>query len=311
MKIGLLGLGKMGANHARLLSEESTVDFVGFYDPVVLEPEAQGKRYGNDSELIETCDALVIASPSSMHADIAEKVLQAGKHCLIEKPLATSENEISRIKEASRNGSGKAYVGMVERFNPAVSKGKQFLREQGIGQVIQISTVRQGPRPQRIKDVGVDLDLAVHDLDLSVYLGESEIYSMHSITAKVETESAFPDFFKSLGKLSNGVLFSNTVNWHHPLKERSIAIHGTEAVLELDLLNMQVKLAEFGSADFSWPSLNQTFGASKGRIRELELELQEPLKLEIQSFIRAISGDDGNEDICSVDEAASVLRWIL
>lgn len=310
IKVGLFGMGKMGANHARVLSETSGVEFIGYFDPKETESDLIALRYSSESELVDDCDALIVASPSSHHVSHAELILGLGKSCLLEKPLATTMEEIQRIKKASRISNGRVFVGMVERFNPAVAVAKKVLNEGTVGEVHQISSVRQGPRPNRIKDVGVDLDLAVHDLDLGSYLGKAKIESMFVEKSTIENDSIFPDYFLAVGRLANGVRTSHQVNWRHPIKRRTVTIFGSNAVLELDLLNFEVRIVEFGTREVAWPDISHIVGPSRGRVTELEVTLEEPLSAEIKAFVKGIE-DPNQSEICDVEQAEEILKWIL
>lgn len=310
IKIGLIGMGKMGANHARVLSETSGVEFIGYFDPKETESDLVARRYSSESELVDDCDALIVASPSSHHVSHAELILGHGKSCLIEKPLATTMEEIQRIKKASGISHGRVFVGMVERFNPAVAVAKKVLNEGTVGEVHQISSVRQGPRPNRIKDVGVDLDLAVHDLDLGSYLGKAKIESISVERSTIENDSIFPDYFLAVGRLGNGVRTSHQVNWRHPIKRRTVTIFGSNAVLELDLLNFEVRIVEFGAREVAWPNISHSVGPSRGRVTDLEVTLEEPLSAEIKAFVKGIE-DPKKTEICNIEQAEEILKWIL
>ena len=174
----------MGRHHGRLCQSLDVFDFVGAVDP-------QGDQYGvihqgqvfsdTESLLKEGIEAAVIAVPTHLHYETAMQLREAGIHVLIEKPLAGTTEEAAEIVEAFEGSGLIAAVGHVERCNPALNEMKQRLNKEQLGPVFSISTVRTGPFPARITDVGVVKDLATHDIDIVRWLA-GEIHEIHSVT---------------------------------------------------------------------------------------------------------------------------------
>ena len=186
LRAGLVGLGMMGKNHARVMGSTENVELVGIADPL-------GDPTGTiNSELIfssleelidQDIDLAVVACPTIEHEQVAMKLCEAGIHTLVEKPLAIDTEAALRIANAFQKANLVGAVGHIERFNPAIRSMRQRIAEGELGELYQISTRRIGPFPNRIRDVGVVKDLATHDLDLTVWVGNSQFKQISAHTA--------------------------------------------------------------------------------------------------------------------------------
>jgi UDP-N-acetylglucosamine 3-dehydrogenase len=155
--IGLIGVGRMGAYHVETWERIAAGRLVAVADP---DESTARARIGRRP--IEW----VVCAPSEHHARIALEAIAAGKHVFVEKPIATALEDGLRMAAAARLARVKLMVGHVERFNPAVGKLAELIREGRIGRVFRAHATRVGPLPVRIQDTGVAIDLATHDLDL-------------------------------------------------------------------------------------------------------------------------------------------------
>ncbi|EAI0502871.1 Gfo/Idh/MocA family oxidoreductase, partial [Campylobacter jejuni] len=175
MKIGIIGLGKMGQNHLNELSKNSHFKLNALFD-LCKNPNLNifdDIFYDDlDKFLNQNNDIIIIATPTNSHLTIAKKVFKQCKCVLIEKPLALNLKEIDEISNLAKEYSIKVGVGFCERFNPAVLALKKELENE---EIISINIQRFSPYPQRISDVGILQDLAVHDLDLLCFLSKQEI----------------------------------------------------------------------------------------------------------------------------------------
>ncbi len=173
LRAGVVGLGTMGRNHIRVLSDMPGVELVGATDP---EPRARNavRSVPVTAELDELIalgmDMCVVATPTLTHTDIGLRLAEAGIHTLIEKPLASDPESGRRLAKAFEERRLVGCVGHIERYNPAISALRARLAQGELGSVFQITTRRQGPFPQRIRDVGVVMDLATHDIDLAQWV---------------------------------------------------------------------------------------------------------------------------------------------
>jgi len=178
LRMGVVGVGVMGSNHARVLAGLADVRLVGVCDPDPQQRELVSRVLGCpafdqlESLLQRGVDALTIAAPTHLHRDLALACLARGVHVMVEKPIASSPEEGREIIAAARRAGVTLMVGHVERFNPAVQTIKEAVRGEDI---LSIAITRVGPFPPRMSNVGVVVDLAVHDIDLIRWFTDSEI----------------------------------------------------------------------------------------------------------------------------------------
>ncbi|EAH7654734.1 Gfo/Idh/MocA family oxidoreductase [Campylobacter jejuni] len=172
MKIGIIGLGKMGQNHLNELGKNKNFKINALFD-MVENKNLNAPFFTNlDEFLNQDNDIIIIATPTNSHLEIARKVFCKCKCVLIEKPLALNLNEIDEISNLAKDYDVKVGVGFCERFNPAVLALKKELQNE---EIISINIQRFSTYPQRISDVGILQDLAVHDLDLLHFLSGEKI----------------------------------------------------------------------------------------------------------------------------------------
>lgn len=228
IKIGIAGLGKMGQNHLRELQKNPNFQVNALFD---LHPKPELNEFGEifhtdfDTFLEQNSDLIIIATPTNTHLEVAIKALRKCSALLIEKPLALNLSEIERLSGLSRGK--KIAVGFCERFNPAVLALKKELENQ---KITSLSIQRFSPRPQRIKDVGILHDLAVHDLDLLGFLSKERIKKASVFSKFTQSQSIIACELEN----STACLYES---WDHPLKFRKIYLASEEHFFEADLLN--------------------------------------------------------------------------
>ncbi|MCV3346031.1 Gfo/Idh/MocA family oxidoreductase [Campylobacter lari] len=234
MKIGLIGLGKMGKNHLRELERNLKVKEIHLYDPFCKD-EFKHFLYKNfDDFLAQNLDGVIIATPTHTHLDIALKVFPKIKNVLIEKPLALNIDEILILEQKARENKVRVGVGFCERFNPAVLTLKEKLLED---EIISINIQRISPYPQRINDVGVLSDLSVHDIDLVRFLSQEQILKANIY--KSFHYDKFEDEVMISLKLEN-ILASIHDSWNGQCIIRKITLLGKKHTYELDLKNFEL-----------------------------------------------------------------------
>ncbi|RLF88563.1 gfo/Idh/MocA family oxidoreductase, partial [Thermococci archaeon] len=188
LRVGVVGVGNMGRHHARIyseLSKEGKVEFVGVADANLerakeVASQFKTKAFGDYEELVERVDAVSIAVPTSLHRQVALEFIEHGANVLVEKPIAESIESAQEIIRAAKKNDVILMIGHVERFNPAVLKLKEILDENLIGKVVTLTAKRVGPLPPQIKDVGVIIDLAVHDIDVMSFLLERNVRKVYA-----------------------------------------------------------------------------------------------------------------------------------
>jgi len=285
-RVGLIGFGNMGKNHARILDNLPEIDFVGIYDPA-----STGAYYGrnrkfftNLSELFEqNLDYVVIATPTKSHEEISMKAMGEGVAILLEKPISLSVDSALRICESAESHGVFIGVGHIERYNAAARELRSKVEDGFLGSIHQISTIRQGPNPLRVSDVGVVRDLATHDVDLVFWILNSRYREVFAKTRKLNP-SIHEDYMLSLGELASGVLVSNVVNWRTPTKERKVIVYGENGVLVADLLKSELVFYENGKSSVTQNSLTHFKGDSVGEVVNFSFNKSEPLLVEHESF---------------------------
>ena len=292
LRVGLIGLGRMGRNHARVLQALDGVTLVGALDP-------HGDRYraANGIPLAPDLDALirsgldyaVLACPTLLHEPLGTALAAASIPTLIEKPLAGDPTAALRLAEAFRHADVPAAVGYVERFNPALIALRQRLEDGQLGDIFSVATRRTGPYPVRITDVGVIHDLATHDLDLTAWITGTRYTS---IAARAAYRSGRPqeDLIVAIGQLSNGTITHHQVNWVSPLKERITVVTGDHGILVADTLTADLTYWANGCVPTRWDALAAFRGVAEGDVTRYALAKQEPLAAEHEAFRDLVLG---------------------
>ncbi len=301
LKVGVIGLGAMGKNHARIYSELAEVELVGVADIDYSLAQSIARIYdttpfGDYKQLVQHgLDAVSIAVPSSFHREIAVYVARTGVSMLVEKPIADTVKAAEEIIKSAEDNSIKLMVGHVERFNPVIPIIKKKI--EGI-EVVSIEITRIGPFPPRIKDVGVVVDLATHDIDLIRYLTASEFKEIHSLTSK--SLSRYEDTAILLFEMTNGVLARVTVNWLTPFKVREISIASKEKFMQASLINQKL---------FEYTRYKENDGYV---VKEVNVPFAEPLKLELSAFVHSVKDNTqplvtGEDGLIAIDIATKCL----
>jgi UDP-N-acetylglucosamine 3-dehydrogenase len=291
-KVLLVGAGHQGRHHARVIRENSFLELAAILDPAGDKFEISGstpffENYENCP--ISSIDLAVIAVPTKFHKQIALRLMNDGVDVLIEKPIADNLIDAYEILEASKATGRKAMVGHIERFNPASLALKEKLESGILGEVFQITSVRQGPYSGRITDVGVIKDLGTHDFDLTHWLSGSA-YERVYCESVIKSGGSFEDSILITGRLQSKILVSHKVNWLSPVKERSISISGENGTLHADLLNSDLYFFENGSNRLDWEVMSQFRGVSEGQSIKFAIEKKEPIRVELDSWVSHILG---------------------
>lgn len=309
MRIGIIGLGTMGRNHARVVSELDGCELVSAYDPMSSEiGEMQGVVTTDRLEdLLEIgLDYCVVSSPTGTHAKMATALAERGIATIIEKPIAASMPEGQMILEVFEKNAVLGGVGHIERYNPAVQGLKAQLEKGLLGDIFQITTRRTGPFTGRIADVGVVKDLASHDIDLASWVANSRYASVSSRTTH-RSGREHEDLLVAVATLENGIVVNHMVNWLSPYKERVTTVLGEKGLLIADTLNAKLTFVENGLLHNAWDETAGFKGVSEGRVKQFSLNDLEPLKLEHLSFQKALKSGDPAGSVTLV-EGLEVLR---
>jgi hypothetical protein len=302
LRVGVVGVGVMGSNHARVFAEIAGVELVGIADPDPSHREFVGRALGcriyEDVEhlLAVGVDAVTIAAPTHLHQPIALTCIRAGAHVLVEKPIASTAEEARDIIAAARHAGVTLMVGHVERFNPAVAAIKDAIRGEDI---LSIAITRVGPFPPRMSNVGVVIDLAVHDIDLIRWFTDSDITEIQPQLSNAVAERE--DIALLQFRTASGVLAHINTNWLTPFKARNVTVATRGKYVSGDLLTRQVTECYGFQPDGSYS------------MRHLSVGHAEPLRAELLAFVQAIAegrtppvtGEDG---LASLDIAIACLE---
>src|SRR5712672_3852328 len=302
LRVGVVGAGVMGSNHARVLAGLPGVHLVGVADPL----PAHRKRAtdltdcrtfaGLDELIAEGVQAVTIAAPTHLHHEIALAAIARKIHVLVEKPIASTVEEGREIVSAAERAGVTLMVGHVERFNPAVAAIKQALTGEDI---LSIGITRVGPFPPRMSNVGVVIDLAVHDIDLIRYFTESDIVEVQPQLSNAIAERE--DIALLQFRTASGVLAHINTNWLTPFKARSVTVATRKKYIMGDLLTRQVTECFGFQPDGSYS------------MRHLPVGHDEPLRAELIAFLGAVrSGGTpavtGDEGVASLEIAIRCLE---
>ncbi|WP_297519486.1 UDP-N-acetylglucosamine 3-dehydrogenase [Thermococcus sp.] len=278
LRVGVVGVGMMGQHHVRIyfeLAREGKVELVGIADANFERAKELAKRYGtipyaDYRDLArENLDAVDIAVPTSLHREVALEFINQGTSVLVEKPIAdTVENAEAIIKAAEEKGV-TLMVGHIERFNPAVLRLRELIERGELGKVVTISAKRVGPMAKRIRDVGIIIDLGVHDIDVISYLFGERVKSVYARAGNVLHPAGVEDHALITLGFNDGTGIVET-NWLTPHKTRTLNVIGTGGIVYLDYIEQGLKLY-----NNEW-------------VKEAKIERKEPLRNEIEHFIECV-----------------------
>jgi UDP-N-acetylglucosamine 3-dehydrogenase len=302
INVGVVGVGSMGRNHARVFAQMSEVNLaaVADTDAEAVQQVARtykARPYVDHCEMLEheKLDIVSVAVPTRLHTPVALDVIAHGAHVFIEKPLAFSVAECKQIIAAAKVANVHLGVGHIERFNPAILELKRRLSSGQLGRVFQIHSRRVGPFPSRVMDVGVVFDLATHELNIMEYLIDSPIQNLYAETEQ-EIHVDYEDLLSGLLKFANGAVGVLDINWLTPTKIRELAILGEGGMFHVNYLTQELFYFENNYAN-GWEGMVALMGVSEGRITKYEVRRREPLVEELECFVSAVV--DGHEHLIS------------
>jgi UDP-N-acetylglucosamine 3-dehydrogenase len=309
-RVGLIGLGAMGRNHLRLLSAREDAELVAISDPLpdVLEAATattQAKGYPDPAEMLASADldAIVIASPTTTHLDLGLAAVGRGVAALIEKPLAATPEEADELVRASADTGVPIQVGHVERFNPAVLELGRLLDQGWLSTVYAITSRRAGPFPARIRDVGVTIDLATHDVDILSFVAAERPSRVSAETAQ-RVHQDHEDLMFGLLSFPSGSVGMLDVDWLTPAKRRTLTVVGEEGMFELDYLSQRLTFTR--STDTTNPELIRGYAPTfEGESIDLPLASGEPLAAELDAFLTVVR--EGGRPIVNAEDG----RWAV
>lgn len=303
LRVGLAGVGAMGSIHLRALLLRDDVELAAVADPdeqaldrAVSMVEKAGRcrpRVFADSDAMvvdEQLDAVVIATPARCHGRNAVAALESGSAVLLEKPLAATVEEGHAVVEAAASTGGLAQVGHIERFNPAIAVAIAAVRDGVLGSVLGVQAVRHGPMPERRRDVGVALDLAIHDVDLICHIIARDPIRVYARTPHAGAAN-YDEQLAGVLVFASGAIGQLDVSWLATEKHRQIVVRCEDGLIEVDCINQRVTLARSG-----------------GRSHRLPVERAQPVALEQDAFFAALI--NGGPPAVSAEEGLRALQVV-
>jgi UDP-N-acetylglucosamine 3-dehydrogenase len=298
LNIAVIGAGRMGAFHVETLEKIETARLAAIAEPnESLARERIGRRpiawFSDYRDLVarQEIDAVCVCAPSKAHAQIALDAIAAGKHVFVEKPIATTLEDGLRMAAAAREAGVKLMIGHIERFNPAVAKLADLIAEGRVGRVFRVHATRVGPLPTRILDAGVTIDLATHDLDIMQFVlgrGITSIYAEGSRYLHASQEDMISCLLRFGDDGPMGLL---DVNWLTPEKRRELTVIGEAGMLNASYLTQDVWFTESAGTATSWDELARVRGDAEGAAVRFALRRVEPLRAELDAFVRCVLED--------------------
>jgi len=296
LRVAVVGVGHLGRHHARVFSELPDVTLVGVADTDggrarEAAERSQTKAYTDYEDLLGEVDAFSVAVPTDLHAGIGARILETGHHLFIEKPITTTLAEADRLIELAERGNMTLQVGHIERFNPGVMALERYLHDPRF-----IEAHRLGPLPGRGHEVGVVLDLMIHDLDLVIALVKSPVVQCESFGVAVLTEQE--DISNARIRFESGCVADLTVSRITPERQRKLRVFQSDAYLSLDFMEKRLEVYRRGR------------DPATGELR-IEREVVDPgehdaLTAELSSFVDSVRS--GEPPVVSGKEGREALR---
>ena len=331
VKVAVLGVGGLGQHHARIYAEmeqAGDVEFVGLYDPNLERAREIAQKNGvraleSMEAALEQADGVSIVTPTVTHHELACKFLRAGRHVLVEKPITDEADQAAELVQLAQENDRVLQVGHVERFNPVFDYLQSVAKEPRF-----IETHRLSPYPARSMDIGVVLDLMIHDLDIVLAFVDSPVKEVDGVGVPVL--SASEDIANARLKFENGCVANLTVSRVSPERMRKIRVFSggeTTSYVSLDYQKQEgyiYRIAADGAEESSlWQkllhakdsSIVSEFGGKKVVREPVPIAKDEPLKLELQHFVECVrerqtpkvSGEAGRQ---ALEVALEITRQI-
>lgn len=311
VKVAVIGAGVMGRNHLKTYKSLQGVELVGVYD---IFPEAAQKAadmfgikaYHSMEEVAQEVDAVSVVTTSVTHADVGEFFLNKGIHCLMEKPLATTEEGCQRLINAAKKNNVTLLVGHIEQFNPAVEQMHKILSNSG--KIRALTAQRMSAASGRITDVDVAMDLMIHDVEVVMSLVKSEVKNVHVAAVKTPDHPAGKDYITALLEFENGVIADLTASRITQARVRTLAVTTDTNYIDMDFINQSINVHTQGRM----PYVNQeeipdwmNYGL-KGSVEQLFIPTNQPLQAELTHFISCVNGQSTPR--ITGEDALSALR---
>lgn len=312
VKLGIIGTGHMGQYHVNVAKTLADADLVGIFDASAeraasMAEKHKTKAFESEEQLIDAVDAIIIAAPTFLHHSLAKKALLKKRHVLVEKPISQTVQEAKELVEISNKNQLVLQVGHVERFNGAVLELGKIAEHP-----ILIESRRLAPYNPRITDVGVVLDMMIHDIDIVLNIVKSEVVSVKAVGAKVI--SNHEDVATVVLGFANGCVASLNSSRASQAKIRTLNISQKDSYVFLDFTNQEIELHRQASSSTQLGSGEIRY-RQESVVEKIFVHKDNPLKQEHEHFIQCILGSakpmvSGDSDIKTLEVAHKILEQI-
>ena len=297
IKVAVIGAGMMGRNHLKTYKALPGVELVGVYD--IFSDAAQKaaemfgiKAFSSLEEVAASVDAVSVVTTSVTHADVGEFFLNKGIHCLMEKPLATTEEGCNRLINAAAKNNVTLLVGHIEQFNPAVEQMHKILSD--TSKIRSLTAQRMSAASGRITDVDVSMDLMIHDAEIVLSLVKSPVKNILASSVKTPDHAEGKDYITALLEFENGVTASMTASRITQARVRTLTVSTDTNYIDMDFIGQSINVHSQGRM----PYVNQdsipdwmNYGL-KGSVEQLFIPTNQPLTAELNHFVNCINGKE-------------------
>lgn len=297
VKVAVIGAGMMGRNHLKTYKNLQGVELVGVYDifPEAREKAAEMfgiKAFSSLEEVAASVDAVSVVTTSVTHADVGEFFLNRGIHCMMEKPLATTEEGCKRLIDAAAKNNVTLLVGHIEQFNPAVEQMHKILHD--TTKIRSLTAQRMSAASGRITDVDVSMDLMIHDAEIILSLVQSPIKNIQAAAVTTPDHPEGKDYITALLTFENGVTANITASRITQARVRTLTVTTDTNYIDMDFINQSINVHSQGRM----PYVNQdsipdwmNYGL-KGSVEQLFIPTNQPLTAELTHFINCVNGKE-------------------
>lgn len=296
---GVIGTGHMGQYHVNVLSQLPGVSFCGIFDVSSEKASAVAAKYHTHAfkslnEAINNCEAFSVAVPTTGHFSLCRDLINAGKHVLIEKPIAETAEQASEILSLAKKNKTVLHIGHVERFNGAV----QELSKVTANPLIWESR-RMGPHTGRIRDVGVVMDLMIHDIDICIRVVNSPVIDFSACGTRIPG-SKYEDAACAVLRFQSGCIASLCASRVTQEKIRTLSISQPDSYIFLDFTTQDLRIHRQANSAIT-TSTDTIRYTQEALIERLFIHKENPLQSEIQFFLNSVKKNDISQNAGSAD----------
>ena len=296
IKVAVIGAGMMGKNHMKTYKSLNGVELVGVYDIFPEAAKAAAETFGirafsSMEEVAENVEAVSVVTTSVTHADVGEFFLNKGIHCMMEKPLACTEEECQRLISAAAKNNVVLLVGHIERFNPAVEQMGKLLSD--TSKIRSLTAQRMSAASGRITDVDLSMDLMIHDVEVIQSLVKSPVVNIQAASVKTKESPMGKDYITALLEFENGATANITASRITQARVRSLTVTTDTNYIDMDFINQSINVHSQGRMPYVNPENIpewMNYGL-KGSVEQLFIPTNQPLSAELNHFLSCVRGE--------------------